>query len=64
MTLHQLAKILCEVEGKKKQINIAQMKEVINILVNLDPETYHQMICLFSKHRTKNQLKEMKKEVE
>jgi hypothetical protein len=63
MTLHELAKKLCELEGKKKQINVAQMKEVISILINLDPETYHQMICLFSKQRTKKQIKEMKETI-
>jgi hypothetical protein len=64
MTLHEFAKILCEIEGKKKQINIAQMKEVLKILINLDAETYHKMVCLFSKQRTKNQIKEMKELVE
>lgn len=35
MTFQQLAKELCKIEGKKKQMNIAQVSEVLSALSKL-----------------------------
>ena len=32
MNMNELAKLMCEKEGKKEQVNIAQMKEILNEL--------------------------------
>ncbi len=63
MNLNELAKMLCSAEGKKKQVSIAQMKEIIKVIIDLDPETYSQMLLLFSKARTRKQVKEMKETI-
>lgn len=60
MNLNELAEMLCKVEGKKKQVSIAQMKEIIKVIIDLDPESFSKMLLLFSRARTKKQVKEMK----
>ena len=40
----QLAKMICQVEGKKKQLDIAQVKEVLKIITDL--KNYHMFEIL------------------
>ncbi len=44
MTLSELAVLVSQFEGKKKQVDIAQIKEILKILVELD--TYDQVPVL------------------
>lgn len=39
MNMNKLAKIVCEREGLKQQISIAQVKEVLRILVDIEKES-------------------------
>lgn len=32
MNMNQLAKLVCSLEGKKKSVNIAQVKEILSII--------------------------------
>ena len=36
MNLNQLAKEICAREGLKKQVNIAQMKEILRVIVDME----------------------------
>jgi len=43
MKIKQLIKALCKAEGKKKQVNIAQMTEIVGVLADhafYDPEVF------------------------
>ena len=63
MNLNELAKILCAGEGKKKQVSIAQMKEIIKVIIDMDANTYSEMLLLIINARTKKQIKEMKSSI-
>jgi hypothetical protein len=39
MNLNQLAKEICKREGKKKQVDIAQVKEVLGVLIEILSES-------------------------
>lgn len=40
MTNHQLAMEICRREGKKVQVNIAQVKEILRVLCDIGREEY------------------------
>ena len=40
MTLHKLAVLICAKEGLKKQVDIAQVKEILKVIVALEVEDF------------------------
>lgn len=51
--------MICQVEGKKKQLDIAQVKEVLKILIDYD-DISNELGLLITKSRAKNLLKALK----
>ena len=44
MKLHNFAKLLCKLEGGKKQVNIAQIKEIMKIINKLSLGRFYKEI--------------------
>lgn len=51
--------MICQIEGKKKQLDIAQVKEVLKILIDYD-DISNELGLLITKSRAKNLLKALK----
>ena len=39
MNLNKLAKIICAREGLKQQVNIAQVKEILRVIIDIEEES-------------------------
>lgn len=57
-SFNKLAKLICEKEGLKKQVNIAQVKEILKILM-----TDEQCSTLYVQLSLQRSLKLMEKEI-
>ena len=52
MNLNKLAKTVAEKEGKKKEVSIAQIKEILRIiLIELAKYPYKEVISLLSRYK-------------
>jgi len=50
LNLNDIAKVICEGEGKKKQVNIAQVKEILRVICDICAERPFTMMRLLFPH--------------